>query len=461
MNFEYFQDVVLHQLINNKVFLDKSIPFIKANFFENQQRAKLFITFKKYYEKYNNIPNEASLKIALQEENMSDKEYLSCLEIAPNLYQKLDKEFDNKWLIDSTEIWCRKRAFYLAIVEGSQLLDKNIDDFSTTDIPNKMEEALGISFDTAVGLNYKEDWERRFEYMHADCERFAFDIDFFNKITKNGLPRKSLTVLMSNDTGGFKSGTMCHMGAHWALKGYNVLYISMEMSEEMIGQRIDANLLDIDLDDLEKMEYQIYKDLSEKMKTRMPGNLIIKEYPTSSAHAGNFRHLIKELKTKNNFAPDILIIDYINICASSRVKYGATNSYNYVKAIAEEIRALAVEFNCAVLSATQGNRDASGGNDIALANTSESMGLPHTVDLMIGIITNDQLYALNQIKYKQLKNRLGSKENYKEFKVGLNTARMKIFDIADNGIDGTVDLTTTGISPYMDDTIPGIGGFKF
>ena len=433
--FEYFQDIVLNQIINNDDFVRASMPFLKKEYFESRIRETIFDEIHDYFEKYQVPPNDSSLLISLQSTNLSDKEYEEAKSYVDLICGPAPKAFPIEWLIEKTEDWCKRRAFYNVMVEGSDLIGKKTQDFYKTDLPMKMEEALSITFDSKVGTDYIEDWEDKFDFMHQDMERFPTGLTIFDKITKGGLPRKSLTVLMSTTTGGFKSGTMCHCAASWISQGFNVLYISLEMSEEVVSQRIDANLLDIELDDLKKSSKKAYEKKINAMSKRTPGKLMIKEYPTSSAHAGHFRFLLKELQQKKGFKPDIICVDYLNICTSSRLQGAqAANSYQYVKAIAEELRGLAVEYDVAMVSATQGNRDASGASDIEINNVSESIGLPATVDILLGIIFTEEMDERNEIVFKQLKNRFGDINFYRKFALGIEKAKMRLYDLAKNPV---------------------------
>lgn len=428
--FDTFQDVVLNQLLCNDQYLRTALPFIKESYFEDNVRGTIAKHIFDYIETYTAPPNESALSISLQESTLTTTGYNEAQAHLKRLFSETESNWEYDWLVDKTELWCRKRAFYNAMVEGSELLSKKQEDFYATDLPTKMEQALAISFDTTIGMDFLEDYQRKYDYIHEESERFPFDLDLMNKITKQGLPKKSLTVLMSTTTGGFKTGSMCHFTSNWISQGKNVLYISMEMSEEMISQRIDANLMDVELDYIEELPYALYRDKSVKLQDTIPGRLIIKEYPTGTAHAGHFRFLLKELAQKKGFKPDIICVDYLNICASSRLPASAmASTFTYVKAIAEELRALAVEFDVAMVSGTQGNRDAADSSDISIANVSESIGLPSTVDILLGIIFTEEMDERNEIMFKQLKNRFGDINKHRRIVVGVEKAKMRLFNL--------------------------------
>jgi KaiC/GvpD/RAD55 family RecA-like ATPase len=345
---------------------------------------------------------------------------------------KLDAETNFDFLIRETEKFCQDRDLFNSIRKAILIMDGQDKDADKGSIPELLSQSLSISFDTSIGHDFIEDADSRYDFYHKKEERMPFDIEMLNKVTKGGLPRKSMTVLLAT-TGGGKSLVKCHMAAHYLLTGKNVLYITMEMAEERIAERIDANMMNVSLDELKIMPRDVYEKRIARIKGKTTGKLVVKEYPTGSAHAGHFRHLLNELKMKRGIAPDVIFIDYLNICASSRVKgAAAANSYTLVKSIAEELRGLSMEFNCAVVTSSQFNRDAYGNSDVDLTNTSESMGITHTADCILGLVSSEDLDALGQIMIKQLKNRWGDLSYYRRFTVGIDRSKMQIFDLEES-----------------------------
>jgi archaellum biogenesis ATPase FlaH len=336
------------------------------------------------------------------------------------------------FLLDETEKFCQDKDLYNAIRKSILILDGQDKEFDKGSIPKILSDSLGISFDSSVGHDFLNDFDDRYEHYHKKEERIPFDIDILNKITKGGLPRKSMTVLLAT-TGGGKSLLKCHMAANHLMYGKNVLYITMEMAEEEIGRRIDANIMDITIDEVKEIPRDVFEKRMNRYKTKTTGKLVIKEYPTGSVHSGHFRHLLNELRLKKNFQPDVIFVDYLNICASARVRgSAAANSYTLVKSIAEEVRGLAMEFNCAVVTSSQFNRDGYGNSDVDLTNTSESMGITHTADCILGLVTSEALDDLGQLMIKQLKNRWGDLGYYRRFLVGIDRAKMKIYELEES-----------------------------
>lgn len=431
------ESVIIHGLLYVPEYNDKVIPFIKKEYFQSPAHQTVFEEIHAYINKYNKAPSTTALNISLQNSKVSAnifKEANELLDALETHVTERDPEHSNddhlEWLSDSTEKWCQDSAFYNVLVEAADAVDGIKDNVTKSGMPEKMAEALAICFDTNVGHDYFADAEQRFEERHKLVNRVGFNIDMFNRITKGGQPRKTLSVLMSSITGGFKSGTMCSLAAGNLMDGKNVLYITMELAEEVVAERIDANLLKTDLDDLILMTKSVYLKAVERNKSKTQGKLIVREYPTGGAHSGHFRFLIKELKAKNGFVPDMIYIDYLNICSSAKLPPSAmANSYLYIKTIAEELRALAVEFEVPIMSATQGNRGAAGASDVSISDISESYGLTHVVDMLLGVITTPELDEMNQIMFKQLKNRFADINKFNVFSVGVNKAQMCLYDL--------------------------------
>ena len=398
------EQTILRNVLTNEPYMRKVLPFIQPTYFQGVYNL-LFKEAGKYVGKYNTLPTKDALKIEVDDsDSFSDDHYQSAMEIIPLLFEKDDA--DREWLIYATEKWCQDRAIHNAIMESISIIDGKHKTLSKNALPDLLTKALAVTFDPSVGHDYIEDVEERYEFYHMDEERIPFDMEYFNTITKGGLPNKTLNICLAG-TGVGKSLFMCHVAGNVLNQGRNVLYITMEMAEERIAERIDANLLNIPLDQLQHVSKPMLVSKIEDLVATHNGKLIIKEYPTGAAHAGHFRALLNELKLKKNFVPEMIFIDYLNICASSRMKGmgGAINSYTYVKAIAEELRGLAVEFDVPIVSATQTTRSGYSSSDPGLEDTSESFGLPATADLMFAMVTSDELESLGQVMVKQLKNR--------------------------------------------------------
>tara|TARA_B100000497_G_scaffold10136_1_gene11266 strand:+ start:2422 stop:3804 length:1383 start_codon:yes stop_codon:yes gene_type:complete len=442
------EQVVLKNILTNEKYMRKVLPFIKAEYFEGIYK-ELFKQSGKFVAKYNKLPSAESFKIEIDSaDNFSDDNYRQAIEIIPELFTK--EQSDEEWLLDATEKWCQDRALFNAVMESISIIDGKHQTLSKNALPDILTKALGVSFDTNVGHDYLEAFEERYEFYHRDEERVPFDIELLNDITKGGLPRKTLNIILAG-TGVGKSLAMCHFAAANLVDGRNVLYITAEMAEERIAERIDANLLNIQIDQLTDLSKSMFAEKVYNLSTKTNGKLIVKEYPTGSANVGHMRALLSELKLKKSFIPDIIYIDYLNICASSRMKGmgGAINSYNYIKAIAEEFRGLAVEFNVPIVSATQTTRSGYGNSDVGLEDTSESFGLPATADLMFALISTEELEQMGQIALKQLKNRYNDPTYKKRFVIGVDRSKMRLYDAEDsqqNLIDDTpvFDKTATG-----------------
>ena len=426
-------------MIHNEEFTRKVIPFIKAEYFQDGVEKVVFETIWNYVENYKANPTIETIVIDVQKVVQNEEQHKSCLEYIEKISPG---NSDQEWLIKETEDWCKERAIYNAILNGIHIIDGKDKKRTPEVLPSILSEALAVSFDTNIGHDYTEQSEDRFEFYHTKENKIPFDLDFFNKMTKGGLPNKTLNVALAG-TGVGKSLFMVHVAANCLMQGKSVLYISLEMAEERIAERIDANLMNVTMDDLRDLPRHMYESKFERIQKKTQGKLIIKEYPTASAHCGHFRSLLNELKLKKDFSPDILFIDYINICASSRFKSGIVNSYTYIKAIAEEMRGLAVEFGIPIVSATQTTRQGFVSTDIGLEDTSESFGLPATADLMFALIQTDELLELNQMVVKQLKNRYADPTTNKRFIIGVDRSKMKLYDVAQAGQDDLVDTGQT------------------
>jgi len=429
------ENTVLSNLVFNEDYFRKVYPYIKTDYFEDNNHKKIFETYSSYVEEYRDPPSVEVLKLTLDKrKDMNEESYRSVMASVDTL--KRDEDTDQEWLVKETEKFCQDRDLYNAIRKAILVVDGSEAELGKDGLPALLQDSLSISFDSSVGHDYLEDYESRYDFYHKKEERIPFDIELLNKITKGGLPRKSMTVLLAT-TGGGKSLVKCHAAASALLQGKNVLYITMEMAEERISERIDANMMGVTIDEVSEMPRDVYNKRMERIKGKTTGKLVVKEYPTGSAHTGHFRHLLTELRMKRNFKPDVIMIDYLNICASSRIKgAAAANSYTLVKSIAEEIRGLAMEYNCAVITSSQFNRDGYGNTDVDLTNTSESMGITHTADCILGLITSEELDGLGQLMIKQLKNRWGDLSHYRRFVVGIDRSKMQIYDLEDSAQKG-------------------------
>ena len=428
------EQTILRNLLTNEPYMRKVVPFLKKEYFEGVYQH-IFTEVTKFVQKYNKLPTLEAFKIEIdQSDRISDQMYTHAIDILPNIFER--KEENDQWLLDTTEKWCQDRAVYRAIMESISIIDGKHEKLTKNALPDILQNALAVSFDTNIGHDYLENVDERYAFYHEQEERIPFDLDYFNRITKGGLPNKTLNIALAG-TGVGKSLFMCHVAASALSQGRNVLYVTMEMAEERIAERIDANLLNVPIDQLENMSQDMFSNRVRKIAESTNGKLIIKEYPTGQAHSGHFRALLMELKLKKKFVPELIFIDYLNICASSRMKSmgGAINSYTYIKAIAEELRGLAVEFDVPIVSATQTTRSGYGNSDPGLEDTSESFGLPATADLMFALISNDELSSLGQIMVKQLKNRYNDPNVDKRFVVGVDRSKMKLYDVDESQQD--------------------------
>ena len=423
------EQTILRSILTDDRYMRKVLPFVKPDYFEGVYR-QLYKEIGKFVAKYNKLPTLEAFKIELDQSGMTDEHYRHAVEIIPNIFNK--EAVDDQWLLDTTEKWCQDKAVYNAIMESIQIIDGKHQTLTKNALPDILQKALAVSFDTNIGHDYVENVEQRYDFYHEQEERIPFDLEYFNKITKGGLPNKTLNIALAG-TGVGKSLFMCHMSASALSQGRNVLYVTMEMSEERIAERIDANLLNVPIDQLANLSKSMLTTKVQDIASKTHGKLIIKEYPTGSANSAHFRALLNELKLKKNFVPEIIFIDYLNICSSSRMKAmgGSINSYTYIKAIAEELRGLAVEFNVPIVSATQTTRSGFGNSDPGLEDTSESFGLPATADLMFALVSNEELESQGQIMVKQLKNRYNDPGMHKRFVIGVDRSRMRLKDVSD------------------------------
>ena len=421
------EQTILRNLLTNEEYTRRVLPFLVPDYFDGVYKD-LFKEVAKFVSKYNKIPTLESFKIEIDESGkLSEENYRQGMELLPNIFTPESENLD--WLIERTEKWCQDRSVYNAVMESISIIDGKHATLKKNAIPDVLSKALGVSFDTNIGHDYLEQVDERYDFYHEQEERIPFDLDNFNKITKGGLPNKTLNITLAG-TGVGKSLFMCHCASNILSQGRNVLYITMEMAEERIAERIDANLLNIPIDQIENLSKDMFKDKVSQINAKTEGKLIIKEYPTGQANTSHFRALLNELKLKKNFVPEIIFIDYLNICASSRMKMigGAVNSYSYIKSIAEEMRGLAVEFNVPIMSATQTNRQGFSSDDPGLEDTSESFGLPATADLMFALISNDELNSMGKILVKQLKNRYNDPTKYNRFTLKVDRSKMKLED---------------------------------
>lgn len=422
------ETTILRNLINNEQYTRQVIPFLKKDYFSESHQF-VFDQVVKFVSKYNTLPTKEAFFIEMDQADFrGDPTEVS--EVAQEIF--IPEEVNNTWLLENTEKWCQDRAIHLAIMESINIIDGKHKELNKNALPDILSDALSVSFDRNVGHDYVDNFEERYEFYHREEDRLPFDLDYFNKITKGGLPRKTLNIALAG-TGVGKSLFMCHCAGNALMQGKNVLYITMEMAEERIAERIDANLMNVAIDQLEQLPMQTFESKVKKIAQKTSGKLIVKEYPTASAHVGHFRALMNELKLKKNFQPDVIFIDYLNICASSRMKLsGSVNTYSLIKSIAEELRGLAVEMDVPIVSATQTTRSGYSNTDVGLEDTSESFGLPATADFMFALISTEELENLGQIMVKQLKNRYNDPGMHKRFVIGVDRSKMKLYDVEDS-----------------------------
>ena len=438
------EGLVVTNLIHNQDFTRKTLPHIKQEYFEDYNNKIIFDELAKYFMEYDALPSKEALSIEI--ESREDLNETTFSELKTSLVNMVEEPHEIDWLVNTSEKWCRDRAIYNALLESIQIADGNSETMGRDAIPSILSNALSVSFDNSVGHDYIDDADQRYQFYHRVEEKVPFDIELLNKITKGGLSKKTLNIALAG-TGVGKSLFMCHCAAANLSAGLNVLYITLEMAEEKIAERIDANLMNIPIQSLETLPKPMFDSKIEKVNNKTNGRLIIKEYPTASAHVGHFKALLQELAIKKSFVPDIIYVDYLNICNSSRYKGAIVNSYTFVKSIAEELRGLAGEHNVPIVSATQTTRSGYGNSDVDLTDTSESFGLPATADFMIALISTEEMEELNQIMVKQLKNRYNDPTVNKRFVVGVDRAKMRLYDceeqkkIVDSGQEETVDAS--------------------
>ena len=434
---EKVEFLILRNLLYNEEYARKVLPFLKNEYFEDLSQKIVFEEISKFINQYNKLTTKEILYIEI--ENRRDITDSSFKEVVDIVKQFEDSPSEYEWLVNTTEKWCRDRAIYLALMESISIADGNDEKRNRDSIPSILSDALAVSFDNHVGHDYLNDYEKRYELYHRKEEKIEFDLEYFNKITKGGIPNKTLNIALAG-TGVGKSLFMCHVASSVLLQGKNVLYITMEMAEERIAERIDANLLNVPIQEITNLPKMIFENKVTNLSQKTQGSLIIKEYPTASAHSGHFKALLNELALKKSFRPDIIFIDYLNICASSRYRGNlSVNSYSYIKAIAEELRGLAVEANVPIVSATQTTRSGYGSSDVELTDTSESFGLPATADLMFALISSEELENLGQIMVKQLKNRYNDPTVNKRFVVGIDRAKMRLYDCEQSAQNDILD----------------------
>jgi len=444
---ERIEESILRNLLYNEEYYRKVVPFLKSEYFQEYHEKIVFEEIYDFSSKYDKVPTKEVLTINLQNRNdLTDETFQNTVSVVRNLS---DDWVEFEWLLDATEKWCQDRAIYLALMQSIKIADGGDVKLDKGAIPSILQDALAVSFDEHIGHDYIEQSTDRYEFYHKKEEKIPFDLEKFNYITKGGLPNKTLNIALAG-TGVGKSLFMCHMASACLTQGYNVLYITCEMAEEKIAERIDANLLNVNIKDIVDLPEVLFTSKVNEIARKTQGKLIIKEYPTASAHSGHFRSLLSDLKLKKDFTPDLIFVDYLNICASVRYKGAIVNSYTYVKAIAEELRGLAVEHNVPIISATQTTRSGYGNSDPDLTDTSESFGLPATADLMFALISTEELEQQGRIMVKQLKNRYNDTTVNKKFMIGIDRSKMKLYDVADDASVMNVDQESEDMPEFTD-----------
>jgi archaellum biogenesis ATPase FlaH len=453
------ENTILTNLFHNENYTRKTLPFIKPHYFSKKDERELYVEVEKFVLKYKNLPTKEAILIELNNrKDLNEEEYKGIKDLVNSISYE---ETDLQWLLDTTEKFCKDRAVHNAVLDGIKILDNKDKTRTPEAIPSILADALAVSFDNHIGHDYIEDAKARFDWYHTKEKRYPFDLSFFNRITKGGVPSKTLNIALAG-TGVGKSLFMCHVASSFLTQGQNVLYITLEMAEERIAERIDANLFDVTIDDLHAMPKELYDNKLSKLEGKTKGKLIIKEYPTASAHSGHFRSLLNELALKKSFKPQVIFIDYLNICSSSRFKGGNISSYFYIKAIAEELRGLAVEFDVPIFSATQTTRTGYVSTDIGLEDTSESFGLPATADFMFALMSNEELESLGQMKVKQLKNRYNDPAMNRSFILGIDRSKMRLYDV-ENSAQNIVDSNQTKVKesyPTPEESYDKFSDFK-
>jgi replicative DNA helicase len=446
------EKIILHSLVCNEDFSRKALPFLTTAYFHEEKYKTIFKTIHEYIQKYNSLPSEEAISIGVEKLQHTEDEQKQCQHLIVEIFSLSDNH-DLEWLLNETELFCKEKAVYNAILESIHIIDGKSKTKSENAIPSILSDALSVAFDTHIGHDYIEDSDNRYDFYHKKEDKIEFDLELFNTITGNGVPKKTLNIILAG-TGVGKSLFMCHHAAACLLQNYNVLYITCEMAEERIAERIDANLMDITMDDLRSLPKMMYEKKLKNATMGCSGKLIIKEYPTATANVNHFKHLLDELKLKKKFVPDIVFVDYLNICAAARFKNGANvNSYMYIKAIAEELRGLAVEKNIPIFSATQTNRGGFANTDVGLEDTSESFGLPATADFMFALVSTEELDEKGQLLVKQLKNRYNDVVSNRKFVISVDKSKMKLSDVANleqNNLIGTGFAGDVGIEEKKD-----------
>jgi replicative DNA helicase len=447
------ETIILSKLFNDEDYLRKVIPFIKEDYFMESGERKIYTYIHQFVTKYNSLPTIDAINIAMQnDKSVNENEYKSIAETLTKLDDEI--EVNEKWILDETEKFCKDKALYNSILKSINIIDGNDKTNSADGIPSILQEALAVCFDNNVGHDYLDNADSRYDFYHRDETKLPFDLEMFNKITNGGLPNKTLNICLAG-TGVGKSLFMCHMAAGALSQNKNVLYITLEMAEERIAERIDANLMNVNIQELKDLSRSMFENRMTKIRAKTEGRLIVKEYPTASAHTGHFKALLNELQLKRNFRPDIIFIDYLNICSSSRFKASSgVNSYTLIKGIAEELRGLAVEFDLPIVSATQTTRGGYANSDVELTDTSESFGLPATADLMFALISTEELEKMGQLMVKQLKNRYNDPGVNKRFMIGVDRGKMKLYDLEQSAQQGITDSGQDDL-PVFDNTTIG------
>lgn len=442
---ERIEQTILQSLVYNEEFTRQVIPFLKENYFGQRTDQVVFSLIREFFEKHNALPSKTVLVLELDDKKgLKQEEFNQCKELIDSLSRK---EENRDWLIEKTEKWCKDQSLYNAIMDSIQIIDGKHKDLTKDGIPKLLSDALAVTFDNSVGHEYFENAEDRYEFYHAKEERLPFGLDIFDKVTRGGLPKKSLSCAIAS-TGGGKSLFMTNYASNVLRSGKNALYITLELAEERVAERIDCNLIDVTIDEMFKLGKSDFVKRVQNIEEKTRGKLVIKEYPTGGAHVGHFRALLEELKVKRNFVPDIIFVDYLNLCLSSRVKNSSANSYTIIKSIAEELRGMAIEFNVPVMTCTQVNREGMGSSDIEMTNVSESVGLPQTLDFFFALISNEELEDMGQLMVKVLKNRWNDPNYYKRFMIGIERAKFKLYDTDSGGND----LVDSGKHDKSDDT---------
>jgi replicative DNA helicase len=449
------EEQILTSLLKNEEYVRAVLPFLKPDYFADEKDRNIFSEITKFFEKYNSCPTKEAIAISLGDsKRLSEQQFAETIDVLKEIHE-IECPDNDEWLIDETEKFVQERAIYNGIMDSIQIIKGEDKKRNTGSIPGILTDALAVSFDPHLGHNYVEDADDRFDFYHKKENKIPFDLECFNKATNGGVPAKTLNVILA-PTGVGKTLIKCHLAASYLSQQKNVVYFTCEMAEERIAERIDANLMDIALDDLKTLPEKMYKSKIEKIKSTVKGSLIIKEYPPAVAHAGHFRHFLEELRLKKKIVPDVIFVDYLNLCASSRMKSvgGAVNTYVMVKAIAEELRGLAVEYNIPLWSSTQTNREGYQNSDVSLTNTSESFGLPATADFMVAAIRTEEMDKINQIGFKQLKNRYTDLTNYSRFFVGVDRPKMKLYELSQSATYGeTSQDTNTSVNGVDNSTM--------